>query len=202
MIYWTLLTASWFFFRTQGPQTCFFLTYSQFKSFPPSAVGEFCPCRCMLIYLNCYLLGWFSAVTLTITVWSCSSKILTTVSKKTPLKVWKKQKQKRKKHCKETLNRCLDLCYKHSTNHLPHPSLWSAAPLVCKQPISGCKFPSQILRISWWTLVRGCEETCSVLPGHCASVHVSGGEAAVRKVRVQRAYKASIRFWLDVLNHS
>lgn len=69
---------------------------------------------------------------------------------------------------------CLDLCYKHSTNHPPHPSLWSAAPLVCNQPVSGCKFPSWALRFSSGTLVRGCEETCSVLPGHCLSVHVWG----------------------------
>lgn len=88
------------------------------------------------------------------------------------------------KKCEKTEgapNRCLDLCFKHSTNHLPHPSLWSAAPLVCNQPISGCKFPSWMLRFSSGTLVRGCEETCSVLPGHCVSVHVWGRQGGSLK---------------------
>lgn len=89
------------------------------------------------------------------------------------LKVWKTEETlKRNSHV--TLNRCLYLCYKHSTNHHSHPSLWSAAPLVCRQTISGCKFPSQILRISSGMSVRGCEETCLVLPGHCVSVRVWG----------------------------
>lgn len=47
-----------------------------------------------------------------------------------------------------TVNWCLDLCFKHSTNHLRHPSQWSAAPRVCNQPVSGCKFRPRALRIS------------------------------------------------------
>lgn len=116
---------------------------------------------------------------------------MATVSKKKTLESVKNGRNTGKKHSRY-LNKCVDLCYKHSTNHLHHQSLWSAAPLVCSQPVPGCKFPPQILRISLGTLVHGCEETCLVLPGHCVSVHVCGGEAAVWKVKGQQA-KSSLK---------
>lgn len=88
------------------------------------------------------------------------------------------------------LNRCLDLCCKQPTNHLSHPSLWSAAAPVWNQPVSRCKFPSIILRITSGTLVRGCEGTCSALPGHCVSVNVGylWGQSSTGLVRSKQVW--------------
>lgn len=77
---------------------------------------------------------------------------------------WKREKTepalKRNSHV--ALTRCSNLGYKHSTNHLCHPSLWSAAPLVCSQPASGCKFfPPRYWESRWserwtWRNLRRC----------------------------------------------
>lgn len=153
-----------------------FLAYSHFRS---AAAGE--PASVLLYVDLIYVNAWldYLDLTLTIAVGSCALKILK-IQRPAWLhfpgkKPWKFEQTEEtlKRNSHVTLNRCLDLCYKQSTNHHSHPSLWSAAPLVCNQPVSGCKFPSQTLRTSsgerW---LSGCEETCSVLPGHCVSVGV------------------------------
>lgn len=64
-------------------------------------------------------------------------------------------------------NRCLDLCCKHPTNHLHHPSQQSASPPTTTTPHLLCaaslflvvNFTPQIVRISSGTLERRREET-------------------------------------------
>lgn len=140
-------------------------------------LGSLCLCYCYLIYDN-GLLVYYSDLTLTIYVRSYTLNILKltqcphNMRKKHQSVESKNQEEALKRNSHVILNRCLDSCCKHSTNHLPHPSLWSAAPLVCNQPASGCKFTSQILRISsgdvgvWmWRNLLGASRSLCVCPG-------------------------------------
>lgn len=88
------------------------------------------------------------------------------------------------------VNRCLDLC--------------SGAPQITPNQqlavfVTGLflvvNFLPKRSRISSGTLVRGCGETCSQLPGHCVSTHIWGGGAVVKVRGQQTPAKIMWRVW-------
>lgn len=106
--------------------------------------------------------------------------------RKTSWKVWKKYPPT------VTVNRCLDLCFKHSTNHLRHPSQWSAAPRVCNQPVSGCKFQPRALRISSGVVgVWMWRNLLSTSWSLCLCAHL-GGEVLVSRRQLKGQSSANI----------